>query len=64
MAKNGYKFGFVLKNLKNKQHITGTIYEPWHIYYIEDLDIAEEMSKNQLTQEEWMMEKYVNLKYD
>lgn len=64
VAKNGYKFGFVLKNLKNKQHITGTIYEPWHIYYIEDLDIAEEMSKNQLTQEEWMMEKYVNLKYD
>lgn len=31
---NAHKYGFVVRYLKGKQHITGYIYEPWHIRYV------------------------------
>ncbi len=34
LANNCYKYGFILRYPKNKQSITGYIYEPWHFRYI------------------------------
>ena len=34
LAKNSYKYGFVVRYLKGKEEITGIEYEPWHIRYV------------------------------
>jgi LAS superfamily LD-carboxypeptidase LdcB len=34
LEKNCYKYGFILRYPKEKTHITGKIYEPWHIRYV------------------------------
>lgn len=34
VAQNCHKYGFIVRYPKEKQHITGYIYEPWHIRYI------------------------------
>ena len=34
VAENVWKHGFVLRYPKNKSHITGIQYEPWHIRYV------------------------------
>jgi len=31
---NSYKYGFILSNPKNKEHITGVPFEPWHYRFI------------------------------
>lgn len=38
------KYGFILRYLEGKEHITGYGYEPWHIRYVRDVDIANEIS--------------------
>lgn len=42
VAKNAYKYGFVLRYHKDKQDITGYIYEPWHLRYV-GKPLAEEL---------------------
>ena len=34
VAENAHRFGFILRYPKDKEHITGYNYEPWHIRYI------------------------------
>lgn len=34
MQNNAHKYGFILRYPKNKEHITGYMYEPWHYRYI------------------------------
>lgn len=34
MSDNAYKYGFILRYPKDKEHITGFKYEPWHYRYI------------------------------
>lgn len=34
LAKNSHKYGFVIRYPQGKEHITGYIYEPWHIRYL------------------------------
>jgi len=34
LAKNSYKYGFILRYPSNKVEITGTSYEPWHYRYV------------------------------
>lgn len=34
LAANSYRFGFILRYPKGKEHITGYDYEPWHFRYI------------------------------
>ena len=34
MAKNSYKYGFIMSYPDKKQSETGYIYEPWHFRYI------------------------------
>ena len=34
VAENAHRFGFILRYPKDKEHITGYNYEPWHIRYV------------------------------
>jgi LAS superfamily LD-carboxypeptidase LdcB len=34
LKENAWKFGFILRYPKDKTHITGIIYEPWHYRYV------------------------------
>jgi len=34
LAENCYKYGFIIRYPKEKEHITGYMYEPWHIRYL------------------------------
>lgn len=34
LNKNAYKYGFILRYPKNKENITGYMYEPWHYRYV------------------------------
>lgn len=34
VAKNAYKYGFILRYPKNRSDITGTANEPWHLRYV------------------------------
>ena len=48
-------YGFILRYLKGEEHITGYRYEPWHIRYVDSVDIANEiMSSPGLTLEEYL----------
>ena len=48
-------YGFILRYLEGEEHITGYRYEPWHIRYVGDPDIAREiMSEPGLTLEEYL----------
>ncbi|MBQ9987524.1 MAG: D-alanyl-D-alanine carboxypeptidase family protein, partial [Erysipelotrichales bacterium] len=39
VANNCYKYGFIIRYPEGKDHITGYIYEPWHIRYV-GVDLA------------------------
>ena len=48
-------YGFILRYLEGEEHITGYRYEPWHIRYLDNTDIAGEiMSRPGLTLEEYL----------
>ena len=48
-------YGFILRYLKGKEHITGYGYEPWHIRYVGSPEIAREiMSRPGMTLEVWL----------
>lgn len=49
---NAHKFGFIIRYPKDKEHITGYAYEPWHIRYVGKY-IATNIFNNNLTLEEW-----------
>lgn len=34
LDENAYKYGFILRYPKNKEHVTGYQYEPWHYRYV------------------------------
>ena len=46
--------GFILRYLEGKEHITGYGYEPWHIRYVDDVDIAKEIMNSGVTLEGWL----------
>ena len=49
-------YGFILRYPKDKEHITGYGYEPWHIRYVHDPDIAGRIMPSGLTLEGWLGE--------
>lgn len=51
IAKNSYKYGFVVRYPKGKQKITGYNYEPWHLRYV-GISTAKYLYNNKLTLEE------------
>ena len=48
------KYGFILRYLEGKEHITGYAYEPWHIRYIDDPETAEKITSSGETLEEYL----------
>ena len=49
-------YGFILRYLDGSEHITGYGYEPWHIRYIDDTEIAKEINLEGITFEEYLGE--------
>ena len=47
-------YGFILRYLEGREHITGYGYEPWHIRYVDSQDIAKEITEKDLTLEEYL----------
>jgi len=48
-------YSFILRYLKGEEHITGYRYEPWHIRYVDSVEIAREiMSQPGMTLEEYL----------
>ena len=52
LSKNAYKYGFIQRYPKDKEYITGYMYESWHYRYVGD-DIAKYIYENNLTYEEY-----------
>jgi zinc D-Ala-D-Ala carboxypeptidase len=51
---NAYNYGFVLRYPKNKQSITGYIYEPWHYRYV-GLELSKELHEQGQILEEYFV---------
>ena len=48
------EYGFILRYLDDKEHITGYGYEPWHLRYIDDANKAKEITSKGVTLEEYL----------
>ncbi len=47
-------YGFILRYPKDREDSTGYTYEPWHLRYIGDKDIAKEIMEKNITFEEYL----------
>ncbi|MDT8716802.1 M15 family metallopeptidase [Clostridium sp. 19966] len=56
LAKNCYKFGFIIRYPLNKQETTGYNYEPWHIRFV-GIDAAKYIFDKGLVLEEYLKQK-------
>lgn len=52
LAENAHKYGFIIRYPKDKSHITGYSYEPWHIRYVGE-ELAYYLYEENLTLEEY-----------
>ena len=52
LKENAYKYGFILRYPKDKEYITGYMFEAWHYRYV-GIDIATYIYENDLTYEEY-----------
>lgn len=57
VADNAYKFGFIIRYPEGKEDITGYGYEPWHLRYVKDVEIAKYIKDNNLCLEEYLNNK-------
>ena len=48
------KYGFILRYPEGREDVTGYAYEPWHLRYVNSSRVAEEITKNNLTLEEYL----------
>ncbi len=48
------KYGFILRYLENREDMTGYTYEPWHLRYVGDTEIAKEIMDKNITFEEYL----------
>lgn len=53
MMEHCAEYGFILRYPKDKQHITGVIYEPWHYRYV-GVEAATEIMSRGITLEEYL----------
>ena len=53
LADNSYKYGLILRYPKDKEDVTGIIYEPWHFRYVGE-EAAEKIYVRKITLEEYM----------
>ena len=48
------EYGFILRYLEGKEAITGYGYEPWHIRYVNSVEVAKEIMDKGITLEEYL----------
>ena len=53
LKENCTQYGFIMRYPKEKQDITGIIYEPWHYRYV-GKNVAEKITAN-----DWCLEEYI-----
>lgn len=54
VAENCHKYGFIIRYPKDKTHITGYVYEPWHLRYV-GREAAQEITDMGVTFEEYIL---------
>lgn len=54
LAGHCHEFGFMIKNLPGKEQVTGTIYEPWHIRYLGNVELCRYLHEQRLTLDEYL----------
>jgi zinc D-Ala-D-Ala carboxypeptidase len=54
LAENAHRFGFIISYPENMEHITGYIYEPWHIRWI-GVEMAQDVYRSGLTLHEYLL---------
>ncbi len=52
LAEHCAEYGFVIRYPQGKEHITGYMYEPWHVRYL-GTELAAELTEKELTLEEY-----------
>ncbi len=55
VAKNAYKFGFIIRYPKGKETITGYDYEPWHLRYV-GVEVAHLIQQKNITLDEYLID--------
>lgn len=53
VAANAHRFGFIVRYPQGKEHITGYIWEPWHLRYL-GVDVATAVYESGLSLEEYL----------
>ena len=53
LSENAHTYGFIIRYPKDKTHITGIIYEPWHLRYVGKYH-ADKIAEYGITLEEYM----------
>jgi D-alanyl-D-alanine carboxypeptidase len=53
LQKNSYKYGFIMSYPKDKEKLTGYIYEPWHFRYV-GVDNATDIFQDNITIQEYL----------
>lgn len=53
LAQNAHTYGFIIRYPKDKTHITGYMYEPWHIRYV-GIEHATNIYSQNITLEEYL----------
>ena len=56
LVNNSYKYGYILRYPKEKEHITGYMFEDWHFRYFGE-PLATELYNSKLTYEEYLAKK-------
>lgn len=59
MCENAEDYGFILRYPKDKEHITGVIYEPWHWRFV-GINNAKEINELGVTLEEYIQMKNID----
>ena len=52
LCKHAHEYGFILRYPKDKEDITGYIYEPWHFRYL-GINLAKKVYESNLTYDEY-----------
>lgn len=60
VAENAHRYGFIIRYPKGKEHITGYIYEPWHLRYM-GKELATDVYNSGLTYEEYLEERGIDI---
>lgn len=56
LIKNSYKYGYILRYPRNKEYVTGYVFEDWHFRYL-GVELATKVYESNLTYDEYIARK-------